>query len=66
MNDTLMQISQSIRSLSGAEIERNGRFFYICKQGKRTNLKAPINEDTEKLNTAADLLRYILGNLQAT
>ena len=66
MNDQLKQISQRIGALSEAKIERNGQFFYILsKEGKRTNIKAPINEDTERLNSAADLLAYVLRSLQS-
>jgi len=64
MKDTLDQISLNIRSLVGARIEKNGQYFYIlAKDGKRTNIKAPINEDTERLNSAADLLAYVLRGL---
>ena len=64
MSDTLNQISLNIRSLVGATIERNGRYFYILsRNGKRTNIKALINEDTERINSAADLLAYVLRSL---
>lgn len=65
MSDTLQEIRAQIKSLSDAKIERNGSYFYIAKDGKRTGLKAPINEETEKFGTAADLMAYIFRGLQS-
>ena len=62
MSNTLEQIRLNISSLMGASVERNGKYMYICKDGKCTNIKAPINNETESIQSAVALFSYILRN----
>ena len=56
----LEDIKGHINKLEGTIVEKNGKYMYIQKGGKRTDIKAEINEDTEGITSPFKLLAYIL------
>ena len=53
-------IQYNMDKLRGTIVEKNGKYMYIQKGGKRTDIKAEINEDTEDITSPFKLLAYIL------
>ena len=61
MNE-LRQLKEQVLKLDDASIEKNGKYIYIIKDGKRTEFKAEINEETIKMTSAKELFVWILFN----
>ena len=55
-------IQYNMDKLRGTIVEKNGKYMYIQKGGKRTDIKAEINKETENITNPFKLLAYILEN----
>ena len=53
-------IQYNMDKLRGTIVEKNGKYMYIQKGGKRTDIKAEINKETENITNPFKLLAYIL------
>ena len=53
-------IQYNMDKLRGTIVEKNGKYMYIQKGGKRTEIKAEINKETENITNPFKLLAYIL------
>jgi len=58
----LEDIKGQLNKLEGTIVEKNGRYMYIRKGGKRTEIKTEINPQTEGITSPFKLLAYILEN----
>jgi len=60
----IINIKEKFQVLQEATIEKNGSYIYVLNQGKRTNLKAPINDETINIQSAVELVAYMFRCMQ--